>query len=223
MPANPGFPPLPPVPGVPLRVADHLSDLIIRGELRPGAHVPEKRITTSLGVSRGSVREALQILARRHLVDLQPRRGAVVCAFDEDITRDLYDLLIPLYTALTQLLARRWREPQELEVLGQLVAEMRACAGRGDALAVIDLSARFTETGCAMLGNDFLTAALRDLRPVFNRSYYRVLSRGAVEYERLCEFTAALVTMIGRRDGAGLDKIVREYGEHQLQQIVDTF
>lgn len=220
---DPAAPPLPAIPGVPERVADHLTEMIIRGELAPGDRIPESRITVSLGVSRGSVREALQILVRRHLVRLQPRRGATVTELDETVTSDLYEMLISLYTALAQLAARRWRTEAELAPLQALVAEMRVCARRGDALAVIELSATFTEAGCELVANGFLTAALRDLRPVFNRGYYRLLARGQTEFELLCEFVAALVEQIRSRDPEALARTVRDYGEHQRDQILNTF
>jgi len=51
---------------------------IVTGDLVEGERIQELRIANELNVSRGSVREALLILERRHLIEIYPRRGAVV-------------------------------------------------------------------------------------------------------------------------------------------------
>ena len=60
------------------QIANHLSDEIINGRLAPLERIQELKVAKDLGVSRGSVREALLIVEGRHLIDIIPRRGAVV-------------------------------------------------------------------------------------------------------------------------------------------------
>ncbi len=60
------------------QIAHHLAERIIRGELKERERIQEQKVTQTLNVSRGSVREALLILERRHLVNILPRRGAQV-------------------------------------------------------------------------------------------------------------------------------------------------
>lgn len=211
------------IPGVPMRVADHLSDLIIRGELQPGERVPEARITRSLGVSRGSVRESLQILARRHLVELVPRRGALVTAITADEVENLFEMLVALYTSLALQAAQRWQRRTELEPLEHYVTEMQRCADQGAALELVDLTGRFTDAGCALVGNPYLTGSLQDLRAVFNRSYYHVLSSDARESHLLYLFARELMSSIVARDSTGLPRIVREYGHHLRDQVLQSF
>lgn len=56
------------------RVLDHIRDRIVAGELRPGDHLaPERELSEQLGLSRGSVREALRVLEAMGIVDA--RRG----------------------------------------------------------------------------------------------------------------------------------------------------
>ncbi len=62
------------------QIAEHLAREIITGRLGANARIQELRVADDLGVSRGSVREALLILESRHLIDLLPRRGAIVRA-----------------------------------------------------------------------------------------------------------------------------------------------
>ena len=55
-----------------------LEDLITSGAFPAGARLVEGEIANLLGVSRGPVRETLQLLSRDGFVDLRPRQGAFV-------------------------------------------------------------------------------------------------------------------------------------------------
>ncbi len=211
------------IPGVPVRIADHLSELIIRGELAPGERIAEARITASLGVSQGSVREALHLLAQRFLVELAPRRGAIVTRMTEAHVHDLYELLIALYSSLGRLAVVRWRQEGDLVPLRNLVGQMRECTGNADALALLKLSADLTEAICRLVGNGYLTRALQDLRAVFNRGYYRVLKGGQADVRRVCDAVDEFVELIAHRDEHRIVQTVRHHGEEQRDQVLRTF
>ncbi len=75
------------------QIADHLADMVIQGQLEGGARIQELKIANELGVSRGSVREALLILERRHLIEIVPRKGAVVNQLNAVEALELVDML----------------------------------------------------------------------------------------------------------------------------------
>ena len=58
-------------------VASYIKDAIVRGELAPGARLPEVALAAQLETSRGTVREALRTLADGGLIDIVPRRGGI--------------------------------------------------------------------------------------------------------------------------------------------------
>ena len=89
-----------PAPPMPEQVASYLQDLIVRGELAPGERIAEARVTEALKVSRGPVREAMRLLAARHLIEFLPRRGARVSSFGPEDVVGLYDLQAALMTLL---------------------------------------------------------------------------------------------------------------------------
>jgi len=62
------------------QIAQHLGQQIITGTMRPGERIQELKVAGDLDVSRGSVREALLILERRHLIQIFPARGRGVRA-----------------------------------------------------------------------------------------------------------------------------------------------
>ena len=63
------------------QVFEQLRDLIFRGQLRPGEQIlPERELAQTMGVSRPTVREAINKLVARGLVDQRQGQGTYVCA-----------------------------------------------------------------------------------------------------------------------------------------------
>ncbi len=60
------------------RVHNHLKEEILAGRYPPGSELLEVPLSQELGVSRGPIREALWSLETEGLVQITPRRGAVV-------------------------------------------------------------------------------------------------------------------------------------------------
>ena len=77
---------------LPLRdvVFNTLRRAILKGELKPGERLMEIQLAQRLGVSRTPVREAIRKLELEGLVNMMPRRGAVVA---EITLQDLEDVL----------------------------------------------------------------------------------------------------------------------------------
>jgi DNA-binding GntR family transcriptional regulator len=74
----------------PERVADAVREQIVEGQLRPGSRLPEQRLSTALGVSRNTLREAMiQLMGERVLVR-EPNRGVFVARPDREAIRDVY-------------------------------------------------------------------------------------------------------------------------------------
>jgi len=60
------------------RLAEVLQSRIAQGELPLGSWIRQESIAAEFGVSRTPVREALQVLQARGIVDLNPHRGALI-------------------------------------------------------------------------------------------------------------------------------------------------
>jgi DNA-binding GntR family transcriptional regulator len=74
------------------RVQDQLREAILTGALEPGARLRAEALAERLRSSRTPVREALLLLAQEGLVQIEPRRGATVRAFDAADLSDLYEV-----------------------------------------------------------------------------------------------------------------------------------
>ena len=107
------------------QIAQHLGQRIVVRDLKPGERIQELKVAGDLNVSRGSVREALLILERRHLVEIYPRRGAVVSELTIGSVNALYDIYIDLLCMLARKVLERWPGEQLGGMMGQ-VNEMQA-------------------------------------------------------------------------------------------------
>ena len=73
-------------------VSKHIRDAIVGGTFEPGARLPVIALATDLNTSRGTIREALRMLADRGLVDVFPRRGAFVAQLSPRATWEITSL-----------------------------------------------------------------------------------------------------------------------------------
>src|SRR5690554_5522946 len=107
------------------QIAQHIGQRIVIRDLKPGERIQELKVAGELNVSRGSVREALLILERRHLVEIYPRRGAVVSDLTPASVNALYDIYIDLLCMLGRKVLERWSGDELGGVMSQ-VREMQA-------------------------------------------------------------------------------------------------
>lgn len=96
------------------QIAHHLAERIIRGDLKARERIQEQKVTQALNVSRGSVREALLILQRRHLITILPHRGAQVSELTPHHVQSLYALMMEMYILLGCAVAQRWKSEEDL-------------------------------------------------------------------------------------------------------------
>ncbi|RKT87026.1 DNA-binding transcriptional regulator, GntR family [Saccharopolyspora antimicrobica] len=74
------------------RVAEHLRNMILSGELAPGARIRQEDVAARLGASRLPVREALRILAAEGLAVLKSNTGAWVSKLDLNECEGVYKI-----------------------------------------------------------------------------------------------------------------------------------
>lgn len=141
------------------RVAEILRERILQGELSSGTQFAELQLSTALGVSRNTLREAFQILVAEHLLVHEPHRGVFVRRLDVADVRDIYT-----FRRLVECAALA--HPSSPRGL----AEMRAAVAQGvDAAAreawheVGTADVRFHMGVTAVAGSERLDQAMRGL------------------------------------------------------------
>jgi DNA-binding GntR family transcriptional regulator len=127
------------------RVAEQVTQAIVRGELEPGQRLVEATIGKQMGVSRSPVREAFHQLEQVGLVEKVPYRGVFVSALTRDDVRELYTVREPLEGLAARMLAKHNNEQAAAE-LQDILDRMEEAVAADDQRAVTELNADFHDT-----------------------------------------------------------------------------
>jgi DNA-binding GntR family transcriptional regulator len=95
------------------RVVSALRKEILTGQIRPGTPLREQDLVKAMGVSRGTVREALSALVSEGLLTRASYRGAVVTQLTEHDVRDLFNARRLIELAAVDAAARA--TPEQLQ------------------------------------------------------------------------------------------------------------
>lgn len=108
-----------------MEVADRLRGLILEGELAPGQRLNERLLTEYFNISRTPLREAIKMLSSEGLVQLLPRRGAVVTIITPDDAQDMFEVMGALESLAGYLACERAtdRDIEEIETLHEQMRE----------------------------------------------------------------------------------------------------
>lgn len=194
-------------------VREKLENDIACGVFVPGSRLDETSLATRFGVSRTPVREALQQLAAAGLIEMRPRRGAVVATASPERLYEMFEVMAELEAICARLAARR-TTPEELARLQAAQAE--CAAQRGDPDAYYDANERFHQAIYALSGNGFLAAEAaalqKRLRP-YRRLQLRVRNRVSTSFAEHEAIIAALAAGDGEHAAAEMRAHVRVQGE----------
>ena len=164
------------------QIVKYISEQIISGELVEGERIQELRIAKELDVSRGSVREALLLLERTHLIEIFPRRGAIVSEMSAQQLKALFDTNMMLLGHIVQRISETWRahEADQLQLLlEQLLEHVKA----GDIEKFYDAIFQYLAEQQDMVGNPYLMKFYKELLPSLRRSYFLTLNTSKRELQ----------------------------------------
>ncbi|MDO9377391.1 MAG: GntR family transcriptional regulator [Nocardioidaceae bacterium] len=182
-----------------------IRDLVIRGELRPGDRLVERRLADRLGVSRVPVREALHQLAHEGFAEERPPRGMVVRALDASDTETLF----AVRAALEDLVCDRVVETADeagLARLAELVDRARAALEAGDVARAVALNAGFHPALVEASGSGVLHAVME---PVAGRMRWLLSQHD--DPASMVDDHAAIVDALRRRDAPAARRLCRDH------------
>ena len=144
------------------RVYDDLRAAIIGGEYAPGERLRAEALAARFGTSRTPVREALMLLQGDGLVEIEPRRGAVVRSFDPADLVDLYEVRALLEARAAGLAAARIA-PADLALLEATCERVESLTGNSARTidTLIATNEDFHRILIEAAGSPRLSAALR--------------------------------------------------------------
>ena len=209
-------------PSQTVRVQLRLRELILGGELKPGARIAELTLVERLGASRTPIRMALVRLQEEGLLEALPHGGFAVKDFSESDIHDAIELRGTLEGLCARLAAERG-------VSTMLMNEARDCVEQIDALLAapslseesftgyVQHNGRFHDLLAEMAGSDMVRHQLERAKTLpFASPNGFVLARstGADARDALVVAQAqhrGVLDAIRQREGSRAESLMREH------------
>lgn len=204
------------------QIAHHLAERIIRGEMKPGERIQEQKVTLALNVSRGSVREALLILERRHLIAILPRRGAHVTELTEHNVRSLCTLMSELYILLGNAVAHGWQAPADMAPFLQIQQRLKDAFERQDIRTFVDESFSVMRAAYPFANNPYLQETVENLRPAMSRAYFLALEQRKAEMSEFLDLFQRLLVAVLARDLPQIRIVLTAYAQRSCDLVVSA-
>jgi len=161
------------------KLATAIADGILNGTLEPGLRLDELTLAQQHGVSRTPVREALRQLSMSGLIDMRPRKGAIVSKATPEQVESLFVAMAEMEATCARLSAMSMT-PIERRRLQARHEAMTALAAAGDPDAYSDANVAFHSAIYAGSHNAPLaefTIGLRRRVAPFRRAQFRLEGR----------------------------------------------
>lgn len=202
------------------QIARHIAERIIHGQLKERERIQEIKVVKALNVSRGSVREALLILERRHMVDILPRRGAQVCELTPHHVKSLYALVTELYILLSDAVADRWRRPEELQPFVEVQQRLMRGMQHEDADVFIQASIDAIAATFSFADNPYLQSVIENLQPAIARTYHLAIDGHPEEMKEMMDAFGHLFQAVIDRNPPRIREVVARYCQHNCQMVL---
>jgi DNA-binding GntR family transcriptional regulator len=164
-----------PSPPASRRVYEHVKAQLLDGTLRDGQLLSEGVVATEVGVSRTPVREAFLALESEGLLELYPKRGALVVPLTGADVADLFDTRLLIETeCLRRALTRD--HPGVASAAAELLERQRELAQNGDLPGFMAADRDMHRVWMAASGSRILLNLFDQLRDRQQRIAARVLS-----------------------------------------------
>ncbi|MDF2096876.1 GntR family transcriptional regulator [Aquibaculum arenosum] len=204
------------------QIANHVAEMVLKEEYRPGENIPEVRLASYFQVSRGPVREALRILEKEGVVTINPRRGAQVTKLSVDEVSEVFVIRATLFGLAARLFAQ-FHKPETLDRLERLLAEMkREVEAGGDLGTHVQLSRDMADLILEHCGN----RRLRDMVTQLARQILRYTRLGLASETRRRQSLSSWQTMVeaiavrnGQKAERTAAQMVTNSQEHAMRML----
>ena len=210
----------------PLRhtVRTRIEEAIVQGTFKGGEKLNEARLCRALGVSRGSVREALRELEASGVLVSIPYRGTFVKEWTPRSVWELYTLRSSLEEFSMELAVERAAE-EDLQDLDRLVQTMRQASLADDAAQLVEVDLQFHQRLHQLTGHRLLQEVLQGLAGqtrifiIATKAFYSPFSsleEAAASHDPIVDALRARDPLAARR---AIREHIRAVGERYVEQL----
>lgn len=199
------------------KITARLRDMIMEGELLPGARVPERVLCERFGISRTPLREALKVLASEGLLELHPNRGATVARLTVADVDEMFQVMGALEALSGELACARVTE-EELVEIRALHYQMVLHHTRNELGPYFRLNQAIHEKILDAARNPTLAGIYRGLAGRIRRARYQANMSGPRWRQAVAEH-AEMLAALTARDGPRLAAILRRHLENKCETV----
>lgn len=193
-------------------VYEHLKNMILSLEIKPGERIPEAKIASHFGISRTPIREAIKRLANDGIVNVYPKRYAEVASYNEDWIKETGLIRISL-DIIAAKLAVFHGSNYDFAVMEQYMEACNKAARDGDRVERI-------KTNCAFHLELSRISKNKELLEIEERLYLKLEFMQACNYpfvetiENQYQQHRDIVQALYERDSEKLIKLITHHEKH---------
>lgn len=180
---------------------ERLEEMIVTLQLPPGTAISEAALSDRLGIGRTPIREALQRLAREHLILILPQRGNLVSQIDIKSQLRLLETRREVERLIARCAARRG-SAAEIQRFAEIAEGFDRAAAENDETSFVRLDKEFNDLCLKAARNEFASGAMSLMHGLSRRFWY-LHYRQAADLPVTARLHAGVAHAIARRDEAG--------------------
>ena len=201
------------------QAAQRLRQMLVEGQIAPGAKLNERELTERLQVSRTPLREAIKMLAAEGLVELLPHRGAVAVSLGEADVQNTFEVMAGLEGQSGELAAQRITR-EELAEIQAMHFEMLAAYTRRDLSAYYGLNARIHSAISAAAKNPVLTTVYNQVNARLQALRFRSNQDGE-KWKRAMKDHDRMIEALATHDAAGMRDVLIEHLRNKRDVVLE--
>jgi DNA-binding GntR family transcriptional regulator len=201
------------------QVAQRLRQMLVEGQIAPGAKLNERELCEQLKVSRTPLREAIKTLAAEGLVELLPNRGAIAVQLGEADIRNTFEVMAGLEGLSGELAAQRIT-PEELSEIEAMHYEMKAAYARRDLSNYYRLNLAIHAAINTAARNPVLTATYHQVNARLQALRFRSNLDGE-KWARALQEHDRMLDALHRHDGAALRAELVAHLGHKRDVVIE--
>src|SRR3982751_6031496 len=199
-------------------VVGRIRDILLDGEIPPGARIPERELCERLDISRTPLREALKVLAAEGLVVLLPNRGSRAAKLTQKDVKDLFEVCESLEATAGELACPRITDAQ-LREIADLQVHMVEHYRAQDLLSYYRCNRLIHEAIVRAADNAVLAGFYESISGRIRRA--RFITPMTSEHWRLAvQEHEGILNALQRRDASGLAHILRTHLRRKREEVV---
>lgn len=199
-------------------ILERLRSAVTSGQLLPGTHLAETELSAQLGVSRGTLREALRHLQEDGLLAKDARGRLSVRVVSPEEVAEIFAVRFALESLAITLLCERDDFDDAVSVLRVALDRLRASED-GPLEAQVDADLAFHEAICRAGGNQTLVDSWRRVSGLA-RASITAAGRTTARENMSADRHEPILASIESRDPVAAQAVLREHNATAQKRII---